>query len=211
MDNIQVLLNKTTIPVCIQVTIDKTNPHAYSDIVKYCERRFYNELMLHKLQIGFNYVRDRTGFDDSCSCFTDSDIFEYEINTLSQDPKNIKIDLPGLYRPCMYRSSNILAIDSSGNIFKCLEDMGNPNNSVGSLITGKISIQKLSACTLDNDPFEDDECLNCNVFPICGGGCPKDRQRYKTQENKGSRCSRYKTNLADMLPYLYNTKYNNAK
>ncbi|MCC8095335.1 MAG: SPASM domain-containing protein [Tannerellaceae bacterium] len=52
------------------------------------------------------------------------------------------------------------------------------------------------------DPFDDQECLACNVFPICGGGCPIDRQK-KKEGIKIDHCSAYKTMLADMLPIYY--------
>jgi len=58
----------------------------------------------------------------------------------------------------------------------------------------------------EEDPFLDNECINCNVFPICGGGCPLDRINNKNKEK--NYCSFYKTNIANMLPHFYKQKNN---
>lgn len=56
-----------------------------------------------------------------------------------------------------------------------------------------------------HNPFESDECVNCNVFPICGGGCPIDRNKNWGQNKKY--CSIYKRNLSEILPDFYKYKY----
>ena len=81
----------------------------------------------------------------------------------------------------------------------------NPGNSeykVGNIKEKSVSLSKMAQATFGPDPFEDEECLACNVFPICGGGCPLDRQKKKMGKNINY-CSIYKTRLADMLPALY--------
>ncbi|MDE6536870.1 MAG: SPASM domain-containing protein [Muribaculaceae bacterium] len=89
-----------------------------------------------------------------------------------------------------------------GYIYKCLEHLGNSAEHVGSLKDDYISLQSLSNAAFKADAFSDEECLNCPVFPICGGGCPLDRIRRNNGEDRVI-CSRYKEGLAKMLPVIY--------
>lgn len=93
----------------------------------------------------------------------------------------------------------MLAIDSRGFIYPCLELLGVPDKSVGNIVKGEISFSKQANLLFDDSAFDDEECLTCNVFPICGGGCPKDREEFKG--NKSAYCTFYKKYLADLLPY----------
>lgn len=100
---------------------------------------------------------------------------------------------------CMYKKPTSLAIDSRGFIYPCLELLGVPDKSVGNIVKGEISFSKQANLLFDDSAFDDEECLTCNVFPICGGGCPKDREEFKG--NKSAYCTFYKKYLADLLPY----------
>lgn len=64
----------------------------------------------------------------------------------------------------------------------------------------------LSPNEMDNIVGGDTNCNN--VFPICGGGCPIDRNRNKGKSTK-TYCTYYKKYLSEMLPYLYEYRRNN--
>ncbi len=207
ISNIELLLKKTSIPLMIQVTTDHSNESAYNDIVNYFQNRFPDYLKNKRVQISCNYVLNRTGFEKESLCYSHQDILKENIENLQKGENNAKTPhLPGLSMPCMYRNISSFAIDSKGNIYRCLEHLGNPVYRVGSLVEGKISLSKMAEMTFENDPFEDNECVRCNVFPICGGGCPLDRMK-KKKGDLDNCCSLYKEGLADLLPYLYENQY----
>ena len=104
----------------------------------------------------------------------------------------------------MFRQQFQFAIDSQGNIYSCLENMGVSSAKIDDLSTGKMSSIKIAQTTFQDNPFEDPKCLACSYLPICGGGCPI--VRHKKQENNMEYCSLYKDNLAELLPYFYNYK-----
>lgn len=203
--NIGLILTETDIPITIQVTIDKNNKSAFADVSKYMQSHFPLEYSTGRLSIGKNYVQNRTGFDKSGSCFSGKDILE---ELIRQKDSNGIIDfdnylsLPNKTSPCMFRCRGTFAIDPHGDIHKCIEHIGNESNRVGSVKCKSISIGKISNCAIGNDPFSDSECMNCNILPICGGGCPIDRIKLKKGEIK-SCCSPYKETLADSLPLIY--------
>jgi uncharacterized protein len=107
----------------------------------------------------------------------------------------------------MYRSENCYAIDPSGNIYKCIEHLGNEQYAMGNILNKNISVLKIAKSFFEENPFDDEECSNCKIFPICGGGCPLDRIRNKNKKEKNY-CSFYKSQLSDLLPHLYSIRKN---
>lgn len=206
IENIRKLVSLTDIPLSIKVTMDHTNPTSLSDITNYFNNNFSEYLRKGQIAISHNYVRDRTDFDKSGNCFTHEDLLKQDQDALRNKEKALVYpELPNLAMPCMFRCKNSLAIDSKGHIYKCLEHLGLPNNKVGDLAKGTLSLEKLSETMFGHNPFDSDECINCNVFPICGGGCPIDRNKNWGKNKKY--CSMYKRNLSEILPDFYMYKY----
>lgn len=206
INNIKELLAKTDIPLSIKVNMDHTNPTALNDIAAFFNKNFSEYLQKDKIVISHNYVRNRTDFDKTGKCFTHEDLLRYDQEALKhQKTALIHPELPSIALPCMFRCKSSLAIDSQGNIYKCLEHLGAPNNKVGDLKSGTMSLAKLSHAMLAQNPFHSAECLHCNILPICGGGCPIDREKYIGKDKRF--CSIYKENLSELLPYFYTYKY----
>lgn len=203
ISNIENFLRLTDIHLYIQVTVDKTNSNAYEDIVKFFNEKFPTYMNEKRIEIGVNAVQNRTDFERKSDCFNQEEVFLKNKIRLSQTKrKNLSSILPGIVPSCMYRNPTSFAIDPSGDMFKCLEHLGNSEYKVGNIKEKSVSLSKMAQATFGLDPFEDEECLACNVFPICGGGCPLDRQKKKMGKSINY-CSIYKTRLADMLPALY--------
>ena len=206
INNIKELLAKTDIPLSIKVNMDHTNPTALNDIAAFFNKNFSEYLQKDKIVISHNYVRNRTDFDKTGKCFTHEDLLRYDQEALKhQKTALIHPELPSIALPCMFRCKSSLAIDSQGNIYKCLEHLGAPNNKVGDLKSGTMSLAKLSHAMFAQNPFHSAECLHCNILPICGGGCPIDREKYIGKDKRF--CSIYKENLSELLPYFYTYKY----
>ena len=202
-NNINNLLNNTDIQVTIQVGIDKTNQDAYQKVFDYMKSKYFKFMDDKRLRIGHNEIRNRNDYEGSSACFTDKQLFENSIaNVGNEKYKQLMPRLPGLCLPCMYRSDNNLAVDSLGNIYKCLEHLGQPQYKIGNIVDGHVSFGKVSKAILRNSAFDDEACKSCNVLPICGGGCPVDREKFKQNDVKPY-CSYYKKYLTEMLPYLY--------
>lgn len=203
--NIRNFLHLCNAQLMIQVTIDNTNITAYTDVNNYFAENFREEIETKRILVGKNYVQDRTGFDNQSACFSSKDKLDDKINGIKHHNEK-DMGLPGLALPCMYRQLSSFSIDSEGNIYHCLEHLGMPDNKIGSIKEGKILLSKLASTILGDNPFEDKKCINCNVFPICGGGCPIDRLKKKRGEGINY-CSSYKYILGELLPYIYKYKY----
>lgn len=201
MKNIELILNTTEVPIVIQITMDRQNPNAYKEMLDFCYENFPKFIESGKLQVGFNNVQNRTGFDINGSCFTSEELISFEIDKL-QEQRDDSVKIPTLAKPCMFRSSWYFAIDPQGNLYKCIEQIGNSSKRIGSLKDDAISRHSIAMSAFQEDPFNDPECLDCPVLPICGGGCPLDRIK-KAYGESCEVCSIYRDGLPRMLPVIY--------
>lgn len=80
------------------------------------------------------------------------------------------------YNFCECDFDNAIQIDQNGNLFMCSHSM-DESEVVGNVKVGFGSQKNLSryARFINVSPFEDTECLECNILPICKGGCRKAR------------------------------------
>lgn len=200
INNIKCLLETTDIDLGIHVTVDKTNATGFEDLNQYCKEHFPSYFENKRLQVTFNKVQDRTGFDSDNNCFSAEDLTNLAKKEIFRCHDCDKSGfLPEKKFACMYRSRNYFSIDAEGYIYPCLECLGDTSKAIGSLKDNKISIQKIKQCTLQYDPFDDEECKVCPVLPLCGGGCPRN---YDKENLKEIRCTHYKKHLAELLPLM---------
>lgn len=199
MQGIDSILSKTDIVVSLRIGVDNSHLTSHRDVYNYLYPIYSEYIQNKRLFISANIIQNRTDFDNNNLCLSNKQLF----NKIAFDLKKGKKDyfypsIPGLSLPCMYKTPSSLAIDSGGFIYPCLEFLGNPEQSIGNILTGELSFSKRANLLFNNSAFDDEECIKCNIFPICGGGCPKDRNQYKG--NKKNYCSFYKQYLKDLLP-----------
>lgn len=198
------VLNETSIPITIQVAVDKSNYFGYEDLLLFMNNKFPLFFSKNRIAINYNIVGDRTNFDKKNSCFNHKDYYDYLLHIHSLNIKNkSKLFLPGTSSPCMYKTTDCYAIAPNGDMYKCIEELGNKSKVVGNILNKEVSLLKLADCAFEYDCFCNQECLNCEVFPICGGGCPLDRQKDKGINNMA--CSFYKKYITEIL-HLMHTK-----
>ena len=70
---------------------------------------------------------------------------------------------------CYGGCQSSLTIDSMGNIFNCHRLLGNEQYASGNVFTGRIS--NIVSEYYANPYITDEDCIHCNLLPICQGGC----------------------------------------
>ena len=77
---------------------------------------------------------------------------------------------------CECDFDHALQIDQDGDLFMCTHSM-NKAEVVGNVKDGFSNQRNISryAKFVNTNPFDDAECINCNILPICKGGCRKAR------------------------------------
>lgn len=198
IEGINRILSDTSIPITVQVAIDKTNYQEYEKLLSYFNNNFSSYMDEKRIQLNFNVVKDRTNFDTQGTCMSHQDYFHYltRLNKLNLKHK-MDLFLPKMSQPCMYNTVGAYAITPDGEIYKCIEHVGNPQKSVGNILKENISLSGLATCMFKNNYLENTECMNCPVLPICGGGCPLDREADGGENNVA--CSFYKKYIDQIL------------
>lgn len=195
---IKQLLTETSIPITIQVAIDKTNYLEYENLLNYFNQYFPTQMKEKRIQLNYNLVKDRTGFDSKKTCMGEKDYFDFLMRIDKSNIRNKRpLSLPDKASPCCYNSIGTYAITPDGEIFKCIEQVGDKSKSIGNIKNEGISLEKLSSCFFKFNHLENSECIDCTVLPICGGGCPLDREADQGTNKKS--CSFYKTYINDIL------------
>lgn len=203
--NIRKLLAGCDVRVGVQVTVDHNNLNASEELDDYIAKTFPQYYADRRIAVSKNFVKDRTGMGKDSGCFSNEDLINNDIQLLKNGRPD-SISLPDTSLPCMHKTMSSYAIDAEGYLYKCLEHLGAPEEAVGSLAEGRLSISKLAEKMLGNDFLRSEDCLSCNILPLCGGGCPVDRCKVAKGLAKDS-CSIYKSRFADLLPHYYNRKY----
>lgn len=172
---------------CIRVNIDKCNTHEYIN--------FRNELLAlyknKKLSVSAGQISVNEGHSYNSNCLYCSK--EWSNLIIDQYYKYGVQPVGGFYPNadsfsiCTANSVNGFVIAPSGQIYKCVEDIGNPQFVVGSVFDTKplSNINLVAAYTVGTDPHLEQECVQCKTLPICGGGCANKRLRTKYYNESG--------------------------
>jgi uncharacterized protein len=76
---------------------------------------------------------------------------------------------------CGADTFNASVVDAEGKICKCWCDVGVPDRQVGSIIEAVPPTNSLYFDYMMLDPTSTEPCKDCNLLPICMGGCPIKR------------------------------------
>ena len=105
---------------------------------------------------------------------------------------------------CGADSDNAFVVGPNGDLFKCWEELSTDHShTVGSVFQSEATpIQRQTDhAYLSWDPFVKSGCRECEILPICMGGCPRQALR-ENHPTTGACCS-WKYNLREMLSLRY--------
>jgi len=73
---------------------------------------------------------------------------------------------------CAAEMKNTFVIDPCGALYKCLNDLGHNEWSLGSVCDSEQTLAPSPVAKyLGRDPFSEPECADCIYLPQCYGGC----------------------------------------
>lgn len=193
LSNIENILKRTTVTLFLKINIDKRNIISCKELIEFLNNKFREYIDRGTLRISSNYIRNITNFDGCEKCITEEEYLNFYTKV-----EHHQIPIPHLCLPCPLRAQSHIIIGPDGSVYKCLEFVGNKSKSIGNINTFSISISKLANQALKYDPFEDSECRKCSILPICGGGCPNNRE-LKALGKRDSVCPSIKNELCTIL------------
>lgn len=190
----------------IRVNIDKTNINYVEDLI--C---ILKENNLQDIHINFGQV---TAYTNACNSIAGNCLSTEEYSKINIDMQKLLHKhgfvadeypyYPGIKgNYCCADQINSYVVDPEGYLYKCWNSIGNIEEAVGNVL----NIDNPSAEHVERNiewvstnPFEG-ECLECNLLPICMGGCP-----YLKIEDKKANCEKWKYNFDEVLKYTYEFK-----
>lgn len=189
------------IPIRIRMNVDKSNIANIDEILDWLER--YD--IKNKVHFYLAPVDNINDVCNNCSCMDMSEFSEQEVDFYERALKrgfnciNIPKNNAGI---CGAISINSFVISPNGNLYKCWNDIGYDDRKVG-VLGSEISLNENLTKWLSYNPVHDDECKECNIFPVCFGGCP-----YHTIVQSNKKCTATKYNIDKTLQLIHNVKTN---
>jgi len=94
-------------------------------------------------------------------------------------------------------------INPDGTLTKCTHDVGKPERVIGDVFTTDPYSPKMGDSYFDKfNPFDDEECSNCEVLPICLGGCKFNNDVGNSKKYEAG-CATARFTLSDDIIRLY--------
>lgn len=215
IDNI-VKSKKIGLPIIIRVNADKTNINFVEELA--------DVLVKHGLKDIYTYLAHTTIFDEKyptkfiSNCFITGDfaIQSAEFTKLLIK-KGFNKNIVNIMYPkaipfhCSAQCLNAFIIGPGGELYKCENEVGETKKCVGDIFNfsdekGLKPMQALKNMNwLLSSPFEEKKCKNCNILPICMGGCLNFKRKILEPY-----CMPWKYNIINILK-LKCDNYNSTK
>lgn len=195
------LLIASEINVHIRVNIDKTNVNELENLLK-----ILVDNGLQKCSLGLGHVKNYTQACNGIAhnCLNNKEYAEETLNHQKILMKyGFKVDdypfYPGIKANyCCADTLNAYVIGPNGDLYKCWNDIGNKERSVGNIKEPIKKYNKMYSDYLLWSPFNHEECINCNILPLCMGGCVYNGLKMGKPE-----CEKWIYNLDDILKVRY--------
>lgn len=207
-DRILANIEKTydIIPINIRVNTDRENCHRALELLDTVQERGLKD----KVKVYFARVE---AYTEACaniggSCYSSQEYSSLEVVLYRQAlAKGFSISryphvIHGGY--CTADRISGLVVAPDGHLFKCWNQISDDGSEAVGYLPDKelkpeyrINLEQW----LSWDPFEKKECVDCNILPICMGGCPFNAKLHNEKE-KGH-CENWKYHLVDMLNLTY--------
>jgi uncharacterized protein len=202
-------LKENKINVTIRVNIDKENIDCINELLDILEKNDLKDVMISLGQV--------TAYTEACMSVAESclSIEEYAAQDLKFQQlfheRGFNVDgypfYPGIKgNYCCADSQNSFVLDPEGNMYKCWNDVGNINAAVGNIKrSGRGQDEEMLMRNIDYlfwSPFDFKQCRECNLLPICMGGCPYNGLKNGAQPE----CEKWKYNLGQILKLTYERK-----
>jgi uncharacterized protein len=192
--------------ISIRINVDRMNVEATFDIFE--DLRAAG--LLDKVSLYFAQVTSSTtvcaDIRDRCLSTEEFSRGQIELYRKLIDAGFYQIEYPMLAPGghCGADSANAYVVAPNGDLFKCWEELSADSaNSVGSVYDTELSDRQRAVLEkyFAWDPFEKSECRECNILPLCMGGCP--RQSMNLDAPDSGACCSWKFNLNEMLELRY--------
>lgn len=189
--------------VSIRINTDKDNADQVDEVLKILKENDLNDVAYPYLGM----VENSNDCYAESSCYHPEEFSAVEFDYRIRNSSDISNSYPRLIaNSCGADSNSNLVINADGKLYKCWNDIGVKERTVGDLLAPASDAAMVPLLQyLMYDPTHDSECSKCKYLPICMGGCPS-RRLFR----KDTRCNVMRYRLKDYICvisfYLKNNK-----
>ena len=198
----------------VRVNVDKANVESAYEVIEALDHRGILPLIhLYFAQVK-SYGEACVNVRDRCFCEEDFSRNLAKLYRKLFDMGVYRVDYPKVYGGvfCGAVAEGTFVISPNGHLFRCWEELStDPQKSIGDIFSTEwTDRQKKNLEAYRNwDPFKMDQCLECDILPLCLGGCPLHGM-IKAVTDKGI-CSPWRFNLKEMLELRYHCETERQK
>ncbi len=202
ISNIDRLMGSSYTGSCdIRVNIDKTNMDAFIPLRDQISKRYTGK----KVSVHASKLKTPEPWGLSESEWTKYCIRLYHEHDIIT--KSIFYPHSNETGLCVAHFNNMYVCGPYGELYKCWEDVGIPEMTIGNVNSKKplINNQIQALYTIATNPYTHEECCECSFLPVCSEICPKTwlEARKGNLNNIEESCTHYKKHLHECLEVFY--------
>jgi uncharacterized protein len=207
ISNLIALLEEGGIELSIRPTIDKGNVEGIYELMDTLVLAGIHDKIIFNPQNVESSPANDLGCMGTCIPNT-AEFADIRANILIYATElGFKIDPPDLLcQGCPSHNINSFMVSPKGDMFKCGSFL-RPEDRIGYLDPADPEKAHIDSVNMwrwvGSDPFEDEQCRECDVLPLCMGGCQAKRRQ---SGEKDGHCIYYRYNLEKELVGRYGRK-----
>ncbi|WP_305113401.1 radical SAM/SPASM domain-containing protein [Thomasclavelia cocleata] len=170
--------------VSLRINIDKNNIEEGKLVKEYLVK--YN--LLKKVKPYLGCIRNDNNCYSENECLSEEEFAKLELEfSINVDPQKIVKYPTSKFSYCCADNICSLVIAPDGTLYKCWSEIGINSKNVGNITLLDNNINTVLLEYVMFDPTKISPCKDCDILPICMGGC--SFQRFS---GNSVQCSRYK-------------------
>ncbi len=188
------------LPIAIRVNVDNGNARRMEEFLQELDRRGLTGMV----SVYFAPVEEYNDTTkDTCgSCMNMSTFSTLQV-ALERKMMEMGFSRPKNPQPrysfCTADRPNSVVIGPDGSLYACYTHIGDEREVIGDVFDGMLN--QNSVKWFSWDPFEKEICSECEVLPLCMGGCLVEG--FKEPDLRKGHCETYKFALDDHLRLFY--------
>lgn len=188
LSNISLLIATCpNLKIKIRVNVSQDNVHEYMEVNKLLTDMFGDKVVIYPGIIRiYNFNKD---------AFINPSLSRSEQQDLYWKDEKLSLSLPKQQKKgCLFSNIYTYVIGVNGELYKCWEDINNLDRVIGHLSDGNEDSPLRYRYEVGASCFDHNDCQECLFFPICTGGCPRQRTSNIFDGASFDLCSLYKDN-----------------
>lgn len=180
------------LPISLRINVDHNNIGAADEVIKVLSALD----LTHSIYPYLGQVVSDEAESERENCFTDEIYSKETLHFLMRHGFSLQSSFPLPKSVCCGADLNSAwIIDDEGYLYKCWDDIGVIEHSVGNICYNHFSVSDTSLVSkyASFDPTQETECFHCKLLPVCLGGCPHKRLY------GGRRCEKWKFCMQDYI------------